>query len=69
MAFGYEKEIVRERDAMAADLAALRTVVEALTLRCAELESVLHLIATPKRPDGTYNYCREACEQLAKEVL
>lgn len=62
MDFGYEKEIARERDA-------LRTVVEALTLRCAQLESVLQLIATPKRADGTYNYCREACEQLAKEVL
>lgn len=62
MAFGYEKKVERERDA-------LRAVVEALTLRCAQLESVLQLIATPKRADGTYNYCREACEQLAKEVL
>lgn len=25
--------------------------------------------ATPKRPDGTYNYCREALEEQAKEIL
>lgn len=29
----------------------------------------LELIAAPKRPDGTYNRCREACERLAKEAL
>jgi hypothetical protein len=32
-------------------------------------ESVLRTIATPKRPDGTYNYCREACQTLAERVL
>ncbi len=32
-------------------------------------ESALELIAAPKRPDGTYNRCREACEQIAKEAL
>lgn len=90
MAFGYEKEVERERDALRAerqelllagdrleqqlvdaalDRDKLRAVVETLTLRCAKLENVLRLIATPKRADGTYNYCREACEQLAKDVL
>lgn len=34
-----------------------------------EYESVLGLIAAPVRSDGTYNRSREACEQLAKEVL
>lgn len=29
----------------------------------------IELVATPKRPDGTYNYCREALEQKAKELL
>ena len=29
----------------------------------------LELIAAGKRPDGSYNRCREACEQLAKETL
>jgi len=32
-------------------------------------ESFIELVATPKRPDGTYNYCREALEQKAKELL
>ena len=26
-------------------------------------------VATGKRPDGTYNYCREALEKEAKELL
>lgn len=38
-------------------------------LQVMELEIALQTIATPKRPDGTYNLCREACEQLAKEAL
>jgi len=33
------------------------------------LRAVLELIASPKRPDGTYNRCREACETLAREAL
>lgn len=33
------------------------------------LREALELIAMPKRPDGTYNRSREACEQLAKEAL
>lgn len=40
-----------------------------LRQRVAELEAALYLIAAPKRSDGTYNHCREACEQLAREVL
>lgn len=36
---------------------------------CARLRAALELIATPKRSDGTYNRCREACEQLAREAL
>ena len=31
--------------------------------------TTLELIAAPKRSDGTYNRCREACETLAKEAL
>lgn len=37
--------------------------------RCGNYETVLALIATPKRADGTYNRCREACEELAKKAL
>lgn len=29
----------------------------------------LSLVANPKRNDGTYNRCREACEVLANETL
>lgn len=35
----------------------------------ARLREALELIAMPKRPDGTYNRSREACEQLAREAL
>ncbi len=31
--------------------------------------AVLELVASPKRPDGTYNRDREACELIAKEAL
>ena len=33
------------------------------------LKGTLELIAVSKRPDGTYNRCREACEQIAKVAL
>lgn len=32
-------------------------------------ETALNLISSPKRPDGTYNRCREACELIAREAL
>jgi hypothetical protein len=38
-------------------------------LKLAQAVSALHLIAAPKRPDGTYNRGREACEQLARQTL
>ena len=34
-----------------------------------KMASALMLISAPKRPDGTYNRSREACEQLAREAL
>ena len=33
------------------------------------LENFVRLVANGKRPDGTYNLCREALEQRAKELL
>lgn len=33
------------------------------------LAETLRLIACGKRPDGTYNRCRESCEQIAKDAL
>jgi hypothetical protein len=32
-------------------------------------ETALVLIATPMRPDGTWNRDREACRQLAQDAL
>jgi hypothetical protein len=37
--------------------------------RYESLRAFVEMVATGKRPDGTYNYCREALEQQAKEVL
>lgn len=34
-----------------------------------KLRQVLFLIAAPKREDGSYNRCREACEVLARDAL
>jgi len=37
--------------------------------RIGELEVALEAIATPMRPDGTWNRDREACRQLAQDAL
>lgn len=37
--------------------------------RLAVAVEALRLVATGKRPDGTYNRCREACEELARKAL
>lgn len=53
-------------------LARFKTVnleVNRLTEKLSEYESVLRMVAAPKRPDGTFNRCREACQELAAEVL
>lgn len=34
-----------------------------------KLRSFIELVANGKRPDGTYNYCREALEKKAKGLL
>lgn len=51
-----------ERCSLQADLSSAQAKIK-------KLESALELIAAPKRPDGTYNRCREACEKLAKSAL
>lgn len=40
-----------------------------MSLKLAEYEPVLRLIANGPRADGTYNYCREACQKLAQKAL
>jgi hypothetical protein len=34
-----------------------------------KLHSFVRLVATGPRPDGTYNYCREALQRRAENVL
>lgn len=34
-----------------------------------DLVQFIELVATPARPDGTFNYCREALQQKAVETL
>jgi AAA+ ATPase superfamily predicted ATPase len=34
-----------------------------------KLRSFVELVANGKRPDGTYNYCREALEKKAQQLL
>lgn len=34
-----------------------------------KLHSFVRLVASGPRPDGTYNYCREALQQRAENVL
>lgn len=56
-------------NAMIADIEALQKDMHNLLQECIQYSVVLDLIASPVRPDGTYNLDRKACEQLAKEVL
>lgn len=39
------------------------------SLRAMDMRAALELIATPQRPDGTWNRDREACRELAAEAL
>ena len=34
-----------------------------------KLREFVELVSNGKRPDGTYNYCREALEKKAKDLL
>lgn len=34
-----------------------------------KMRSFIELVATSKRPDGTYNYCREALQKKAEDLL
>lgn len=47
----------------------LRKESAVLKEELSKVRQALELIASPKRPDGTYNRSREACEQLAKAAL
>lgn len=47
----------------------VRKQLDACQADAARYRQALELIAVPKRKDGTYNRCREACEVLAREAL
>lgn len=46
-----------------------RLKINDLQIALSHATSALELIASPVRPDGTYNRCRQACENLAKDAL
>jgi hypothetical protein len=52
-----------------AEVERLRARAARAELKLTEAIIALHLIAMPKRQDGTYNRSREACEQLAATAL
>jgi len=47
----------------------LEKKIKDLRAQLAEYESTLLLIASPKRPDGTFNRDRESCRVLANNIL
>lgn len=46
-----------------------RLKINDLQIALSHATSALELIASPMRPDGTYNRCRQACEKLAQDAL
>jgi hypothetical protein len=40
-----------------------------LLVRYNQLYSFVSMVSNGKRPDGTYNYCREALEKIAKQLV
>ena len=38
-------------------------------IEVAKLREFVELVSNSKRPDGTYNYCREALEKKAQQLL
>jgi hypothetical protein len=65
----FARQIERELAASKAEVERLRKQLDELHNEVAKLCKALELIAAPKRPDGTYNRCREVCEVLAREAL
>lgn len=61
--------LVGDAEAMELENEKLKTELLHATMQYAEYEPVLRLVACGPREDGTYNYCREACQQLAQKAL
>lgn len=58
-----------ENENLRAENEALKQRVERLHQAYGSMHTALELIAAPRRPDGTYNRNRAACEVLARETL
>jgi hypothetical protein len=63
------EELQRINKSLRAQLAYARKELDYYRGQVGRMEHTLEAIAMPKRADGTYNRCREACELLAKETL
>ena len=65
-----EVEIARLKELLEqAELDMERKVDSELRWRIERAESILRMAASPRRPDGTYNYSREAFEQMANDYF
>lgn len=54
---------------LAREFLSMERELEASQRQVERLRAALELVAAPKRADGTYNRCREACEELARDAL
>jgi hypothetical protein len=61
--------LLDEVEEKAIDLLDAECVIERLRTERDRYRAALELIAAPMREDGTYNRCREACQQIAAEAL
>jgi hypothetical protein len=62
-------ECIQKVEAAALENDQLKNDLLNSSVKAAEYEPVLRIIATGPRADGTYNYCREACQKLAQKAL
>lgn len=58
-----------QKTIFATELKTMSKQLEQALAALSEATSALELVATPRRPDGTYNRSREACEELAAKAL
>lgn len=65
----YVRKLETDLDSAGQELHRLDETIFDLGVKLAKARDVLYQIAAPKRPDGTYNLSREACERLAAKVL
>ena len=64
-----QSKIRDKYDSLPAYCVAMEKKIAELHVENGQLREALEKIAVPVRSDGTYNRCREACEQIAKQAL